>query len=120
MRVLSSVNGVEDDLMHLMPTFVAKSTSNDVHRGFHVINRPWSMLQFVNSPRWGARRLFEKDEDQTNASLSVHPPKGEVGRRRATRKVHQNIPSTLSALCPSAICLARTSSAAHAGQTKGV
>lgn len=51
-RVLSSVNAKPDRLMDLMPTFVAASTDYQTHRGFHVINRPWSMVQLVNSPRY--------------------------------------------------------------------
>lgn len=51
-RVLSSVNAKPDKLMDSIPTFVAASTDYQTHRGFHVINRPWSMVQLVNSPRY--------------------------------------------------------------------
>jgi len=46
-RLLSSIKGREDDLMDLMPTFVAESTTNQVHRGFHVI--PYPKPQPLNS-----------------------------------------------------------------------
>jgi len=51
-RVLASSHGMEDDLMQEMPTFVAEATGQEVHLGFHVINRPWSLLKFVQSPRF--------------------------------------------------------------------
>eukprot|EP00976_Prorocentrum_cordatum_P101133 1192493-Prorocentrum_minimum.AAC.6 len=50
-RVLASRSSQPDDLMDEMPTFLAPSLPADVHRGFQVINRPFSMMEFVNSPK---------------------------------------------------------------------
>ncbi|KAK3289491.1 hypothetical protein CYMTET_3102 [Cymbomonas tetramitiformis] len=51
-RVLSSQGGSPDSLMDIMPTYVAPSVGAHLHRGFRVINRPWSMWKFVTDPKF--------------------------------------------------------------------
>ena len=54
-RLLASSNGANDDLMELMPTVTVPQLGFDKTRGFQVINRPWTMLQFLNMPEFNQR-----------------------------------------------------------------
>ena len=46
-RLLASANGGPDDLMEYMPTVTVSQLGFDKTRGFQVINRPWTMLKFL-------------------------------------------------------------------------
>jgi len=54
-RLLASSNGQPDDLMSFMPTVTIPQLGFDKTRGFQVINRPWTMLQFLQMPEWTQR-----------------------------------------------------------------
>jgi len=58
-RLLASADGKPDGLMALMPTHVSAQLGHDKTRGFQVINRPWSVLQFLQSPMYKERVLEE-------------------------------------------------------------
>ncbi len=54
-RLLASANGQPDDMMDEMPTVCVPQLGFDKTRGFQVINRPWSVLQFLRMPEWKQR-----------------------------------------------------------------
>ena len=55
-RLLASANGQPDGLMDSMPTVTVAQLGHDKTRGFQVINRPWTMDQFLKRPdEWNAR-----------------------------------------------------------------
>ncbi|KAJ1617648.1 hypothetical protein T492DRAFT_1098196, partial [Pavlovales sp. CCMP2436] len=54
-RLLASAEGRSDGLMALMPTHVTTQLGHDKTRGFQVINRPWSVLKFLESPMYKER-----------------------------------------------------------------
>ena len=55
-RLLASANGEPDGLMDSMPTVTVAQLGHDKTRGFQVINRPWTMDQFLKRPdEWNAR-----------------------------------------------------------------
>jgi hypothetical protein len=56
-RLLASSNGRPDGLMALMPTHVTAQLGQDKTRGFQVINRPWSVLEFLKSDMYKQRVL---------------------------------------------------------------
>lgn len=56
-RLLASPDGRPDGLMSLMPTHVSAQLGHDKTRGFQVINRPWSVLQFLGSAMYKERVL---------------------------------------------------------------
>lgn len=58
-RLLASSNGVPDDLMKYMPTVTVPQLAFDKTRGFQVINRPWTMLQFLQTMEWNERIVEE-------------------------------------------------------------
>ena len=54
-RLLASANGGGDDLMDYMPTVTVSQLGFDKTRGFQVINRPWTMREFLKMKEWGER-----------------------------------------------------------------
>ena len=47
--------GRADGLMSIMPTVAVPEVGHDKTRGFPVINRPWSILKFLETPDWKER-----------------------------------------------------------------
>ena len=54
-RLLASSSGGPDDLMDYMPTVTVPQLGFDKTRGFQVINRPWTMLKFLEMKEWKER-----------------------------------------------------------------
>ena len=54
-RLLASANGQPDGQMEDMPTVTVAQAGFDKTRGFQVINRPWTMLKFINMPEFQQR-----------------------------------------------------------------
>jgi hypothetical protein len=82
-RLLASSNGGPDDLMDYMPTVTVSQLGFDKTRGFQVINRPWTMLQFLGMPEWKHRIV----EDYVYIAETDHLLLGDIPNR-ATPKLN--------------------------------
>jgi len=54
-RLLASSNSAGDDLMSYMPTVTVSQLGFEKTRGFQVINRPWTMMEFLKMKEWAER-----------------------------------------------------------------
>ena len=90
-RLLASANGQPDGLMDSMPTVTVAQLGHDKTRGFQVINRPWTMDEFLKRPGVGRRavggvRVHRRDRPPD------HPrdpkPRDAEARRRLLLPVH--------------------------------
>ena len=80
-RLLASSNAGPDDLMNLMPTVTVSQLGFEKTRGFQVINRPWTLLEFLKMKEWDARIT----EDYVYIAETDHLLRGDIPNRATPR-----------------------------------